>query len=201
MKKPKVVIRKYPDRRLYDTHGKRYVKVADIAEMIRGGADVQVIDTRTKKDLTRVILTQIIVEDARDRETGLPMQFLRQLVMASDRKTHEFLAWYLNSTLDLYHKAQQSLQSRLTDAKAVVSGPLEFVRGLLAGQTWPQQQTEMSGSDALTGLVAELQERLSQPSKPVRRKRAKPAAAAASATARSRRPAARPKRVARKDRA
>jgi polyhydroxyalkanoate synthesis repressor PhaR len=168
MKKPKVVIRKYPDRRLYDTNSKRYVKVADIAGMIREGIDVEVLDARTKKDLTRVILTQIIIEDARHQETGLPMQFLRQLVMASDRKTHEFLSWYLNSTLELYHKAQQSLQSRLSDAKSVVSGPLEFVSNLLAGQQWPPAHEE-GGTDELRGLVKELQERLTQRPKPARR--------------------------------
>ena len=137
MKKSNVLIRKYPDRRLYDTNAKRYVKLADIAAMIREGIDVEVLDARSKKDLTRVILTQIIIDDARDRETGLPLHFLRQLVMASDRRTHEFLSWYLNSTLDLYHKAQQSVQSRISDAKAAVASPLDFVRNLLAGQVWP----------------------------------------------------------------
>src|SRR5438034_6436898 len=106
MKQAEVIVRKYGDRRLYDTSSSRYVKLDDIARMVRDGIDVQVRDARTGKDLTHMIFTQIIVENARERETALPLQLLRQLVKASDRATHEFLSWYVNSTLELYQKAQ-----------------------------------------------------------------------------------------------
>ena len=113
MKHPaKVVIKKYTDRRLYDTAASRYVKLDDIARMIRDGAEVEVRDAGTGKDITSVILTQIVMEEARGGEGGLPLQLLRQLVMASDRATREF-------------------QSRLSDAKQVVTSPIEFVRNLL----------------------------------------------------------------------
>lgn len=159
MTKPKLVIKKYSDRRLYDAGSKRYVKLADIAKMVREGMDVEVRDARSGKDLTRVVLTQIIFEDARDRETALPIQFLRQLVVASDRKTHEFISWYLNNTMDLYHKAQQSLQSRITDAKSAVSGPLDFVRALLAGQQFPSER-DTEEVDELRSRILELETRL-----------------------------------------
>ena len=141
MSKPSVVIKKYGDRRLYDSSGSRYVKLEDIAKMIREGMDVQVQDARTGKDLTPVILTQIVMENARDQETALPLQLLRQLVTASDQATHEFLSWYLDSTFDLYQKAQQAassgsekLRTRISEAKNAAANPLEFVRGMLAGQ-------------------------------------------------------------------
>lgn len=168
MKKRNVLIRKYSDRRLYDTSASRYVKLEDIARMVREGIDVEVRDDRSGKDLTSVVLTQIIVEDARDRQTALPLQLLQQLVKASDRATHEFLSWYLQSTLDLYQKAQESVRSRLSEAKSAVSSPLEFVRHLLAGQPWPG--TPGGGEvERLRRRVEELEAQLAELVKPARR--------------------------------
>ena len=83
MRPEPVIIRKYPNRRLYDTSAGRYVNLEDVAHLIRQGVDVQVVDARTGDDLTRVILTQIIVEDAKEQPAGLPLDLLRQLVMAT----------------------------------------------------------------------------------------------------------------------
>src|SRR5579864_3054232 len=93
----KVVIKKYGNRRLYDTAASRYVNLDEVAGFIRQGKDVQVLDAKTGKDLTRVVLTQIITDDARDKPTGLPLELLRQLVVASDEVRREFVMWYLKS--------------------------------------------------------------------------------------------------------
>jgi polyhydroxyalkanoate synthesis repressor PhaR len=164
--KREVTIRKYSDRRLYDTGASRYVTLEDIARMIREGDEVQVLDSKSRKDITRLILTQIVVEDARGRESGLPMQLLRQLVLASDRATHEFLSWYINGTLDLYQKAQESVQSGLSGAKRVVSNPLEFVRNLMAEHGTPPAEVE-----ALRRRVEELEAQLAQCTAAAPRKR------------------------------
>jgi polyhydroxyalkanoate synthesis repressor PhaR len=168
MKKRKVLIKKYSDRRLYDTSASRYVKLEDIARMVREAIDVQVVDARTGKDLTHMILTQVIVEDARGRETALPLQLLQQLVRASDRATHEFLSWYLNSTIDLYQKAQQAVRAQLSEAKSAVANPLEYVRRLLAGQPWPPA-SEASEVERLRRRVEELEARLARLQEPARR--------------------------------
>ncbi|HEY6944859.1 MAG TPA: polyhydroxyalkanoate synthesis regulator DNA-binding domain-containing protein [Candidatus Acidoferrum sp.] len=160
MNNPEVLIRKYSDRRLYDTGASRYVKLEDIAHMVRDGIDVRVVDARSGKDLTHVILTQIIVEDAREREVALPLQLLTQLVRASDKATHEFLTWYLNSTLDLYKKAQDSVRTRLSDAKNAVASPLEFVRNLLSGHTLQTTASHAGEVEELRRRVEELQSRL-----------------------------------------
>lgn len=162
MRNPEVLIRKYSDRRLYDTGASRYVKLDDIARMVRDGIDVQVVDGRSGKDLTHLIFTQIIVENAREREIALPLQLLTQLVRASDKASHDFLTWYLNNTLDLYKKAQETMHSRLSTAKNVVASPLEFVRNLLAGHTLqseaPDRETEEV--EKLRRQVEQLQARL-----------------------------------------
>ncbi len=166
MKGPEVLIKKYSDRRLYDSGASRYVKLADIARMVRDGIDVRVVDARTGKDLTHIVLTQIIMEDAREREIALPLQLLRQIVRASDSATHDFLSWYLNSTLDIYQKAQKTLQTRVSDAKTAVSSPIDFVRNLLAGHSGqpPAEGSEAEAREVekLRRHVEELQARLAQ---------------------------------------
>ena len=81
---PKIVIKKYENRRLYDTSNSRYINLEEVAEMVRKGGEVQVVDAKTNEDLTRTVLTQIIVEETKGRELGLPLELLRQLVLASD---------------------------------------------------------------------------------------------------------------------
>ncbi len=157
---PKLVIKKYSDRRLYDSRASRYVKLDDIARMVRDGIEVKVVDARSGKDLTYLTLTQIILENAREQQTPLPLQFLQQLVRASDKATHEFLFWYLNSTLDLYQKVQDTLRTRLPEAKAVVGRPVEFVRNLLAQHTWPPAPSAAPAAESAD--VAQLRQRLEE---------------------------------------
>lgn len=120
-----VIIRKYPNRRLYDTASRRYVNLDDLATMIRQGGEIQVLDAKTGEDLTRVILTQIIVEDAKGQPTGLPLELLRQLIMASDRAGQEFLMWYLKSAFETYQKVQATALSPLNMVKNFLSGESE----------------------------------------------------------------------------
>src|SRR4051794_18892742 len=110
-----VVIKKYANRRLYDTSTGKYVNLEDLAARIRGGVEIQVVDATIGEDLTRVVLTQIIVEDAKGAPTGLPLELLRQLIIASDRAGQEFLMWYLKSAFDAYKSVQDTVQSRLSD--------------------------------------------------------------------------------------
>ncbi len=152
-----VVIRKYPNRRLYDTSAGRYVNLEDVAALIRQGKEVQVVDARTGEDLTRVVLTQIIVEDAKGQPTGLPLEFLRQLIMATDRAGQEFIMWYLKSAFDAYQKVQETVQSRLTS-------PFQMVKDFLSPQPAEGELEE------LRRRVAELEEQVPRPQR--RRKKA-----------------------------
>lgn len=170
MKNAEVLIRKYSDRRLYDTGASRYVKLEDIARMVRDGIDVRVLDGRTGKDITHVILTQIIVGDAKERQIALPLQLLTQLVRASDKASHDFLSWYLNNTLDLYKKAQEAVTTRLSGAKNAVANPLEFVRNLVSGTSGLPSGTHDREVEELRRRVEELQARLETRDKPMGRR-------------------------------
>jgi len=101
----RVVIRKYENRRLYDTASSRYVNLDDIAQMVREGVDVQVLDAATGEDLTRLVLTQIIVEDVKEPGSGFPLDVLRQMVVASGRASQEGVLRYMKAMFDMYQNA------------------------------------------------------------------------------------------------
>jgi polyhydroxyalkanoate synthesis repressor PhaR len=174
MKPSAIVIKKYGNRRLYDTAGSRYVNLDDLAAHIRAGREVQVVDAKTGQDLTRVVLTQIITEDAKDKPTGLPLELLRQLIIASDEVRQEFLMWYLKSAFDTYQTLQDTVQNRLSQVQSAVMSPVEMMKRFLGTGTAPS-----AGADAETEVeslrqrVAELESRLqkSGPRKPVSRKK------------------------------
>jgi len=160
----KVVIKKYGNRRLYDTAGSRYVNLDEVAGFIRQGKDVQVLDAKSGKDLTRVVLTQIITDDARDKPTGLPLELLRQLVVASDEVRREFVMWYLKSAFDAYQKVQSTVQTSLGDVQSAILSPVEIMKGLLSStsQSAPRDD-EFSEVQALRKRVAELEAREQRP--------------------------------------
>jgi polyhydroxyalkanoate synthesis repressor PhaR len=169
-----VVIKKYGNRRLYDTGGSRYVNLDDIARLIREGKAVKVVDAKTGRDLTRVTLTQIITEDAKDKPTGLPLELLRQLIIASDEVRQEFVMWYLKSAFDTYQKVQDAVQNRLSDVQSAILSPLDTMKRFLGGAA--PSQPEVSGEmelDALRQRVAELEARLGKSTKRKRRSRRK----------------------------
>ena len=157
-----VVIKKYGNRRLYDTSGSRYINLEDIAALIRNGTDVKVVDTKTGEDLTRLTLTQIIMEDAKAQPQGLPVEFLRQLIMATDRVGREFIMWYLKTAFDAYHKVQNAVQSRFAGVQSAALSPLQAMKNLLQS---PQFGLDTAHGDELEELrrrVAFLETRLKE---------------------------------------
>ncbi|MBZ5720190.1 MAG: polyhydroxyalkanoate synthesis regulator DNA-binding domain-containing protein [Acidobacteriia bacterium] len=153
-----VVVKKYGNRRLYDTAGSRYVNLEDIAALIREGKHVQVVDAKTGENLTRVTLTQIITEDARDKPTGLPLELLRQLIVASDQTRQEFIMWYLKSAFDTYQTVQDAVQNRLSDMQSAILSPVESMKRFLGGAPpSPPPQQDESELKALRKRVAELE--------------------------------------------
>ena len=100
------IIKKYENRRMYDTEASRYVNLEAISDLIREGVELEVVDAKTGDDLTGHVLTQIIVEEAKNRDSGLPNAFLRDLIRAGDRANRDFLEWYLGTASEVYQKIQ-----------------------------------------------------------------------------------------------
>jgi len=162
MKTSTVVIKKYGNRRLYDTGASRYVNLDDVAALVREGKDVKVIDAKTGQDLTRVTLTQIITEDVKDKPTGLPLELLRQLIVASDEVRQEFIMWYLKSALDTYQKVQDAVQNRLGEVQSAILSPVEVMKKFLGATSSPPPPPTETEIDALHKRVAELEARLAK---------------------------------------
>lgn len=166
----KVVLKKYgKNRRLYDPSSSRYVNLEEVAALIRNGTEVQVIDAQTGEDLTRMSLMQIIMEDAREKPTGLPLELLRQLIIASDHVGREFIMGYLKSAFDTYHKVQNTLENGLTEVHSAASSPLQMVKDFIQS-TVSEKQAAGNELQELRRRIAELEKR---PEKPIRRRKRK----------------------------
>ncbi len=84
--RPRRVIKRYSNRKLYDTKGSRYVTLLQIAELVREGEEVQIIDNNTKDDLTEITLAQIIYEEQKARSRSVPLQTLKELIHTRTEK-------------------------------------------------------------------------------------------------------------------
>ncbi len=104
------LIKKYSNRRLYHTGESRYVTLEELADIIRQGTEVQVVDAKSGEDLTQVTLTQIVM-DSRGAAKLLPATLLAQLIRLHDDALAEFLGKYVSSALDLYLQAQRGAQA------------------------------------------------------------------------------------------
>lgn len=105
-----MLIKKYGNRRLYDTESSRYITLEDLTGKIRGGAEARVVDAKTGKDLTQATLTQIIIE-GRGADTLFPAALLHQLIRLGDDALAEFLGRYVQGALELYLQARSTTQT------------------------------------------------------------------------------------------
>ena len=117
-----VVIKKYANRRLYNTATSAYVTLDDLARMVREGVEFVVYDAKTHDDLTRQILTQIIFEEESRGEALLPVQFLRQLIGFYGNSMQGVLPSYLEMSLDTFTRQQEQLRGQFTRAFAAAPG-------------------------------------------------------------------------------
>jgi polyhydroxyalkanoate synthesis repressor PhaR len=142
----RVLIRKYPNRRLYDTAGSRYVNLRQLAELIKEGRTLEVLDSATGEDLTKVILTQIILEEERGQRNLLPSDFLHQIIRSGEAAYGELADRFVSAGLSAVRAAQEQMET-------VVRGWLQPWAVLTKGEG----ETEVS---ALRARVAELEARL-----------------------------------------
>lgn len=135
-----VVIKKYENRRLYDTTNSRYVNLEEVAQLLQQGNDVQVIDASSGEDITRLILTQIIVEDAKTSESNFPLDLLRQMVVASGRASQESALQYMKAMLEVYQNAYRAMPNPLN--------PFEFMQN---PRTGTQEKPDMGKRSSSSG--------------------------------------------------
>jgi polyhydroxyalkanoate synthesis repressor PhaR len=165
MNSKRVVIKKYENRRLYDTTRSQYVNLDEVAQLVREGNEVQVLDAATGEDITRLILTQIIVEHAKSPNSVFPLDALRQMVVASGRATQESALKYAKAAFEMYQTALQAMAPGLT--------PFDFMSRPTQTRATAEESppdSESGGTEASShssavpegGEVAELRRRLEE---------------------------------------
>ena len=107
----KVTIKKYANRRLYDTESSTYITLDRLAQMVREGREFEVVDAKSGEDITRQVLTQIIVdEEARGGATMLPINFLKQLIGLYGNSMQNFVPQYLEAAMDAFQRNQSAVK-------------------------------------------------------------------------------------------
>ena len=118
----RVIIKKYANRRLYNTRSSAYVTLEHLSEMVKDGVDFVVFDAKTGEDITRSVLTQIIFDEESRGQNLLPIQFLRQLIRFYGDSMQAFLPSYLELSLDSFTRQQERLRDQITGAVGVAPG-------------------------------------------------------------------------------
>ena len=104
----KVTIKKYANRRLYDTESSSYITLDRLAEMVREGREFEVVDAKSGEDITRQVLTQIIVDEESRGSTMLPINFLKQLIGLYGNSMQNFVPQYLEAAMDAFQRNQSA---------------------------------------------------------------------------------------------
>lgn len=111
-----VVIKKYANRRLYNTASSSYVTLDDLSAMVKAGEEFVVHDAKTKQDITRSVLTQIIFEEEAKGENLLPISFLRQLIGFYGDSMQAVVPSYLDHAMNVFIQGQESLHEQVSSA-------------------------------------------------------------------------------------
>lgn len=107
---PKITIKKYANRRLYNTAKSSYVTLDDLSKMVRAGEDFAVYDAKTGEDITRSVLTQIIFEEEAKGQNMLPTNFLRQLIRLYGDTLQAVVPSYLDASMDAFAQNQERMR-------------------------------------------------------------------------------------------
>ena len=108
----KVLLKKYANRRLYDTEQSKYVTLGAVADRIRLGQQVAVVDAKTKEDVTAAILTQIVLEEAKKKNVLLPVPLLHLIIQYGDNVLVEFFEKHLQQTINSYISYKRSVDDQ-----------------------------------------------------------------------------------------
>ena len=157
----KVTIKKYANRRLYDTESSSYITLDRLAAMIREGRDFEVVDAKTGEDITHQVLTQIIVDEESRGSTMLPVNFLRQLIGLYGGQLQGAVPTYLEAAMDAFQKNQQAMagafgQNMFADLAKRNMAMFEEAAQAMTGKKSQTAAPTEGPADELSKLKAEL---------------------------------------------
>jgi polyhydroxyalkanoate synthesis repressor PhaR len=161
-----IIIKKYANRRLYNTESSTYITLDHLARMIRERREFKVVDAKTNEDITHAVLTQIIMEEeSRGGATLLPVNFLRQLIAMYGDSMQAMVPQYLEASLEAFQRNQSQFRDAM--AGAFGSGPfaelarrnLELFQAAASGMP-PKGEAAPAGGEETKSELAELKAQL-----------------------------------------
>jgi polyhydroxyalkanoate synthesis repressor PhaR len=163
-----VIIKKYANRRLYNTESSTYITLEHLAAMVRAKREFKVVDAKSGEDITHNVLTQIIMEEEARGTTMLPVNFLRQLISMYGDNMQSMVPQYLEDSLAAFQRNQSQFRDALSNvmgAGALTGGPfaelarrnMEMFQAAAAGGVKPKSAPAPGGSKS---ELAELREQM-----------------------------------------
>lgn len=154
-------IKRYPNRRFYDTGESKYVSLKEIEEMVRTGRTIEVVEQRTGEDITRNVLTQIILDQQPEKMSLFPVDMLHSIVRSNDVVAGFLRDYFLHARTYLDYLQQHGKQAR------DLANPMHWVKAWLDGMkptaASPAPTTEAAdGGDHLAEKIEKLEERIRQ---------------------------------------
>lgn len=170
-----VIIKKYANRRLYNTQSSSYITLDHLAKMTREGIEYKVLDAKSGADITHQILTQIIMEEESSGEQMLPVNFLRQLISMYGNSMQSLIPHYLEASMDNFRANQAKLHkafeesignnplARLAETNMAMfkAAAAAFMPGADRSET-PAPRDQRDEIDTLRAQMAEMQKKLDQ---------------------------------------
>ena len=161
-----VIIKKYANRRLYNTETSSYITLDHLAAMIREGRDFKVVDAKSDVDITHNVLTQIIMEEEARGQTMLPVNFLRQLIAMYGDSMQAMVPGYLDASMESFRRNQEQFKSAVEGAFAnspfaeIAKRNMEMFEAATAafkaGKPAPATPGNTSKDDEIAALKAEM---------------------------------------------
>jgi polyhydroxyalkanoate synthesis repressor PhaR len=176
-----VIIKKYANRRLYNTETSSYITLEHLAAMVREGRDFQVLDAKTNDDITRSVLTQIIVEEESRGQTMLPVNFLRQLISLYGDGMQSMVPQYLEASMQAFRQNQEKMQQTFGGAfggaglgafekiaeqnMAMMQAAAKMWTANADAKSAPQTEAPQTEMDTLKSQLAAMQAKIDQMAK------------------------------------
>ena len=128
-----IVIKRYGNRRLYNTETKSYVNYEELAKIIREGSDVVVIDSKSKDDVTKSVLIQLILEEEKKDESVLPTDFLFQVLRSRNDSMQDFFRNHLSASFDAYMKTKEQFDNQFRSVLEMAFSAPKTIEKLVPG--------------------------------------------------------------------
>ncbi len=153
-----IVIKKYANRRLYNTEKSSYVTLDDLAQMVRDGQDFEVKDAKSGDDITRSVLTQIIFEEESKGQNLLPIKFLRQLIGFYGDSLEGLVPGYLEESMDAFAQNQDQLREQVHSAISANPMAMNFESMTRGNMEWMENAVKMFSPFAANQKASKTQE-------------------------------------------